>query len=234
MKKYVSFMAAMVLATMAAPVLVFGETVLQTSPPDNGSLVADLSQQVYFTNWSGSYLSTVVQKTLLKMAPLNFDLGYTSADLSASGFNGIRLVESVVNKTGTTWTDYHVSFDPSVGIWQQNSPGYIPDTYLVQYDSVNNRWVATDAPSLATVTVGTSQVDFVFNSGQQILDGQSFGFYIAFNPTTSDGTVHVGEYPTPLPQTSSIPLPSAAWSGIALLGSLLGKKTLKRLRRQEA
>jgi hypothetical protein len=207
---------------LGMPLLAAATSVQQTSPVGNGTLIAYPDEQVIFTNWGGPYLSTVVEKRFTKVAPLNFDLSYTAQDLQAGGFGGIRLVELVHNDTALTWTDFHVSFDPTVAIWRSGAPGLIPDAYVVQLQSgTSDDWQATDAPNVANLVVGASSVDFYFKAGQEIQPGGSFGLYIAFTPSLSDGTIHVSENPT-------VPLPAAAWAGMALLGGLGVMRKLRR------
>ena len=193
-------------------------TVQQTPPLGNGSVDAYAPNvMVYFTNWNRAYLSTVIQKTFWQVGPVNFDLTYQQADLTASGFNGIRLVELVHNETGATWTDFHVAIDPTVGVWEQQTPGVIPDVYQVQFNGNLNRWEATNLPLAADITIGASQVDFVFEPAYTVPDGGSFGLYIAVQPSQQNGTLHVTEYPTvPEPTTLII------WSLLGGLGIGLG------------
>ncbi len=62
-------------------------------------------------------------------------------------------------------------------------------------------------------------------------DGACFG---VTNELGYQGTVWNITQASALPADVSVPLPAAAWGGIVLLGSVVGAKGLKRLRRQEA
>jgi hypothetical protein len=170
-------------------------------PLPAGDTLVGQSSPVLFTNYSGSYAALQVDTSLALPDPFGLTASYQTGDLpDSSGFAGLRLVERVANNTVVPWMRFQVAFDNPVMLFVVNQ---IPETYTITGNVPS--FVATIAPSIATLSTTQSTVDFAFTN--PILPGESFGMYIAFTPPNSlgDGSAHITQTPN-LPEPSTIVL----------------------------
>lgn len=172
----------------------------QTNPPD-----------------TGTFSATVIEKEFLVLfAPhvMTVTFDETDAFVGASGY-ALRWIENVQNSTGSPITKYIVELGDTGGSFFNDESTTWGAPALVTYDGTSATFASNDGVSLSN---GGKRVEFVFSTPVQA--GDSFAIYAPIWGLEASGSFTISQ--------TAIPLPAAAWGGMALLGGIGAIRAIRR------